>query len=132
VADTAPGKTAQVEVWRKGGAKTLTVSTGKADDEKVASNEAGSAAHGRLGLAVRPLTREERGENHGKGGLLVEEVSGAAERAGVQPGDVVLAVNGAQVHSVQELKDMSAKAGKHVALLIQREDRQLFVPIDLG
>ena len=132
VADKAPGKAAQVEVWRKGGTKTLTVSTGKADDEKVASNDQGKSAHGRLGLAVRPLTREERSENHGHGGLLVEDVSGPAERAGVQPGDVVLAVNGTQVHSVQELKDTAAKGGNHVALLIQREDRQLFVPIELG
>jgi len=132
VADEAPGKSAPVEVWRKGGVKELTVATGKASDEKVASSDEGNAAHGRLGLAVRPLTPEERSENDGKGGLVVEQVSGAAERAGVQPGDLVLALNGTPVRTVQELKAQAARSGKHVALLVQRNDRQLFVPIDLG
>jgi len=132
VADQAPGQRAQVEVWRKGTPRTLTVATGKASDEKVASNDEGGAEHGRLGLAVRPLTREERSQNNGHGGLLVEEVTGAAERAGVQPGDLIIALNGTPVHSAQELREQASKSGKHVALLVQRNDRQLFVPIELG
>jgi serine protease Do len=132
VADEAPGKSAPVEVWRSGHVKELSIATGRASDEKIASNDQGNAEHGRLGLAVRPLTPQERSENNGKGGLVVEQVSGAAERAGVQPGDVVLALNGTPVRSVQELKAQAAKSGKHVALLVQRNDRQLFVPIELG
>jgi serine protease Do len=97
----------------------------------VAKNES-AADQGRLGLAVRPLTKEERSQNNGKGGLLVEQVSGAAERAGVQPGDLVLALNGTPVATPQELRDQAAKAGKRAALLVQRNDRQLFVPIELG
>ncbi len=133
VADKGPGARATVEVWRKGGAKSLTVATGEAKDkEQVASNEPNAATGGRLGLAVRPLTREERGQNNGRGGLVVEQVSGAAERAGVQPGDLVLALNGTPVQSVEQLREQAAKSGKHVALLVQRNDRQLFVPIELG
>jgi hypothetical protein len=30
------------------------------------------------------------------------------------------------------LREQAAKSGKHVALLVQREDRQLFVPIELS
>jgi serine protease Do len=131
VADKGPGAKAAVEVWRKGGAKTLTVATGEGKEEKVAKKDTG-AEHGRLGLAVRPLTKEERGQNNGKGGLLVEQVSGAAERAGVQPGDLVLALNGTPVATPQELRDQAAKAGKRAALLVQRNDRQLFVPIELS
>ena len=132
VADTTPGKRAPVEVWRKGSVKSLSVAPVEKADEKVASNDNSAAAHGRLGVAVRPLTADERRENGGKGGLLVEEVSGAAERAGVQPGDLVLALNGTPVHTPDELRDQVRKSGKHIALLIQREDRQLFVPIELG
>ena len=132
VADTGPGATATVEVWRKGGSKSLTVATGEAKEDRVASNEPDAAAGGKLGLAVRPLTREERTENNGRGGLLVQQVSGAAERAGVQPGDLVLALNGTPVQTVGELREQAAKSGKHVALLVQRNDRQLFVPIELG
>jgi serine protease Do len=135
VADVTPGKTAAVEVWRKGSMKALTVATyeGKAKADETASDESGSGASGgRLGLAVRPLTPEERKENHGRAGLLVEEVSGAAARAGVQAGDLVLSLNGNPVKSVEELRAHALKAGKRVALLIQREGQQLFVPIDLG
>src|SRR6202158_5694678 len=132
VADTAPGSRASVEVWRKGSTRTLTLSTAEAKDEKVASNEADRAPKGRLGLAVRPLTREERGELGGRAGLLVEQVGGAAERAGVQPGDVVLSLNGTTVKSIEELRDAVAKSAKRAALLIQRNNRQLFVPVELG
>ena len=132
VADKGPGASATVEVWRKGAAKSLTVATGEAKQDRVAANEPNAATGGRLGLAVRPLTREERSENNGRGGLVVEQVSGAAERAGVQPGDLVLALNGTPVQSVEQLREQAAKSGKHVALLVQRNDRQLFVPIELG
>jgi serine protease Do len=132
VADKGPGASASIEVWRKGAVKTLTAATGEANKaEKVAKNEA-PVAHGRLGLAVRPLTKEERSQNNGRGGLLVEQVSGAAERAGVQPGDLVLALNGTAVATPQELSEQAAKAGKRAALLVQRDSRQLFVPIELG
>jgi serine protease Do len=133
VADTTPGREAKVEVWRKGEAKTLTVAPTEAKAARVAQNDdADAAPKGRLGLAVRPLTREELAEGGVKGGLVVEQVGGAAERAGVQPGDVVLALNGTTVNSVEQLRTQVAKAGKRVALLIQREDRRLFVPVELG
>ena len=134
VADTAPGKTSPVEIWRKGSAKALTVATyeGKAKaDEDVASNDQ-AAPGGRLGVAVRALTPEERKENKGRGGLLIEDVSGAAARAGIQAGDLLLSFNGNAVKSVEELREHVSKAGKRVALLIQREGQQLFVPVELG
>ena len=134
VADTAPGKSAPVEIWRKGSAKTLTVVTyeGKARAEETASDESRGSNSGRLGLAVRPLTADERKENKGRAGLVVEEVGGAAARAGLQPGDLVLSLNGNPVTTVEQLREHVARAGKRVALLIQREGQQLFVPIELG
>jgi serine protease Do len=132
VADAPVGKTSSVEIWRKGAAKTLSVSTGEAKPmEKVAENDVGSPK-GRLGVAVRPLTPDERKENGGKGGLLVEQVGGAAARAGIQQGDIVLSFNGVAVTTLEALREHVAKAGKSAALLIQRENRQIFVPIELG
>jgi serine protease Do len=131
VADMAPGKSAKVEVWRKGSAQTLTVSTGERKDEKVAANERQAPA-GRLGVAVRPLTAQESKEQGAKGGLVIERVGGAAERAGLQAGDIVLSLNGAPVTSAEQLREQVAKSKGRVALLIQREDRQLFVPVELG
>jgi len=134
VGDTTPGRTVPVQVWRKGAEKTLTVGTyeGKAKDADEVSSTDGAASGGRLGLAVRPLTPEERQENRGRMGLLVEDASGAAAAAGIQPGDLILSFNGSPVKSVDELRGLVAKAGKRVAILIQREGQQLFVPVELG
>ena len=65
-------------------------------------------------------------------GLVVEQVGGAAQRAGVQPGDVVLALNGTPVTTPEQLREQVAKSGRTAALLIQRDNRQLFVPVELG
>jgi serine protease Do len=132
VADAAPGRETAVEVWRKGAAKTIHVATTEGKAERVASNDAADAPKGRLGVAVRALTKEERGDKAGRGGLVVEQVSGAAQRAGVQPGDVVLALNGTPVSTPEQLREQVAKSGKRAALLIQRDERQLFVPVELG
>jgi len=132
VADATPGKDSAVEVWRKGGTKTIRVATTERGVERVAKNDAAETPKGRLGVAVRPLTKEERGENGKRDGVVVEQVGGAAERAGVQPGDVVLALNGTPVATPEELRDAVAKSGKRAALLIQRDNRQLFVPVELG
>ena len=61
----------------------------------------------------------------------MEEVSGPAQAAEIQPGDIILGINGKRVHSVKELEDAAHAAGKNVALLIQREEAQIFVPLRL-
>jgi serine protease Do len=45
---------------------------------------------------------------------------------------VLLALNGTPVATAEQLRDAVAKSGKRVALLVQRDNRQLFVPVDLG
>ena len=134
VGETAPGRTASMEVWRKGATRTLSVATyeGRARNEDVADNDEAAPGTGRLGLAVRPLDAEERGATRGRGGVVVEQASGAAARAGVQSGDVVLSVNGNPVKSVDDLRDHVKRAGKRLALLISREGQQIFVPVELG
>jgi serine protease Do len=133
VAETVPGKQAPMEVWRKGSARQLTVSTTIAAPPKEPVAESDDAApRGRLGLAVRPLAPEERPGSGAKSGLVVEQASGPAARAGIRPGDVVLSFNGSPVKSAEELRSMVGKAGKSAALLIQRDQQQLFVPVELG
>jgi serine protease Do len=133
VAEQPEGKKVEVEVWRNRSAKTLAVGTTQAKAEKLAANDDDAqSAGGRLGVAVRPMSAEEKAEAKGKTGLVVEQASGPARRAGIQPGDVLLSFNGTPLKSVDDLRERVSKAGKSAALLVQREDQQLFVAVELG
>jgi serine protease Do len=128
-----PGDKATLEIWRDGKARTIVATLGNATDDVASADDTGGAAdHGGLGLAVRPLTPEERKEAGVDGGLVVEDVQGPAAVAGIEPGDVVLSVNGAPVNSAQELKKQIHRHDKQVALLVQRGDARIFVPVELG
>ncbi len=132
VADVRPGTTARIEVWRKGAPRELTVTVGEMKAPTVASAKTGEADQGRLGVAVRALTPDEQKEAGVSGGLLVEQAAGAAARAGVQPGDILLALNSTPVKSVEQLRGMVAKSGKRAALLVQRNDAKVYIPVELG
>ena len=132
VAEIKPGTTVKLELLRKGTTKELNVTVGELQNTTVAQEETGTQNHGRLGLMVRPLTPEERQQTGDNTGLLVENSSGPAAQAGIQPGDVIVAMNGTPVTSAKQLSELVARAGKHVALLVQRENVKIFVPVDLG
>ncbi|MGZ5271374.1 MAG: DegQ family serine endoprotease [Ramlibacter sp.] len=127
-----PGDEVQLKVVRQGKTLDVTAALAATNDKVAAADEdKQGASQGRLGLALRPLDRDEQREV-GAAGLVVEDVSGAAARAGVQPGDVVLAVNGTPAKSVEQVRSVVAKADKSVALLIQRGEDKIFVPVRLG
>jgi serine protease Do len=132
IAGLAPGTTVNLEIWRNHATRDISVKLGAMEDKRTASNMSSHEGSGKLGLAVRPLTPEEERSGHLKGGLVVERASGPAAEAGIQPGDVVLAANGAPVANAEELKGAVEKSKGHVALLIQRGDTRLFVPVRVG
>jgi serine protease Do len=133
IGQALPGDKVKLDVWRQGKAMTLTAQLGDAAAKavKTAGNDK-AADQGRLGLALRPLAPQERREVGVDGGLLVEDAQGPAALAGVQPGDVLLAVNGAKVESVEQLRALLGKSTTSLALLIQRDGSQIFVPVRLG
>ena len=129
----APGDRVKLKVWRDHGERTIDAKLGSADEsaEKVVA-EAGPADGNQLGLSLRPLTREEKREAKLDAGLVVEQAGGAAARAGIQAGDVLLAINGKPVQSVEQVKGVIAAKPKSVALLVQREGETIFVPVKVG
>jgi serine protease Do len=133
IADIAPGQAAKLTIWRDGKQREVTVKVGTQTNPKVAAAEsAGGSQQGKLGLQVRPLTPQERSQAEVKGGVLVQGVSGPAARAGIQPGDVVLAAGGTPVSNVDQLKSLVGKAKGAIDLLVQRGDAKIFIPIELG
>lgn len=132
IGNMSPGEKATIDVWRDGKPVALTATIGSWDNtQKVASNNTSSSAHEKLGLAVRPLTPQERQEV-GHGGLVVENSEGPAALAGIQPGDVILSVGPHNVTTVEGLKQQVDKAGKNIALLIERNGQKIFVPVTIG
>jgi serine protease Do len=132
VSMTAPGTRISLDILRAGKPMSLTATIGSASGQKSADNGGnGSSDQQRLGLSVRPLTPEER-EQVGSSGLLVQDAEGRAAAAGIQQGDVVLSVNGTPVRSVGDLRSLVHGSDKQIALLIQRGDSRIFVPVALG
>ncbi|MEX3556210.1 MAG: Do family serine endopeptidase, partial [Burkholderia gladioli] len=129
IASLKPGTKADLQIWRDKARKDVTVTlTSLADNQQVAGND----EQGRLGVAVRQLSPQERAGSSLTHGLVVQQATGPAANAGIQPGDVILAVNGRPVSSPEQLRDAVKNAGNSLALLIQRDDAQIFVPVDLS
>ncbi|WP_313953116.1 DegQ family serine endoprotease [Accumulibacter sp.] len=132
VAALKPGTQVKLQIWRKGGTRDIALSVGEIPTPALAANGTEQVDHSRLGLALRPLTPQERQQADSPGGLMVDSVSGPAARAGIRPGDIVLSLNGQAVNNVKELRALLDKSGGMVALLIERDDAKIFVPVDIG
>ena len=127
VASVKPGSKSSLEVWRDGSKRTLAVTVGELKADQVASAKPASRGGedtGKLGLAVRPLEDAS--------GLVVENASGPAARAGIRRGDVVVLVNGKPVKTANDLQSAAAKAKGTLAVLVKRGDQSIFVPIEIG
>jgi serine protease Do len=132
VAATDPGKAVALQVWRDRATREVKVKLGQTTDENVVAASDDGASAGRLGMMVRPLSAEEKQQVELTDGLVVENVDGPAAEAGVRPGDIVIAANGTSVKSVEQLRSVVSGSKRHVALLVQRGDARVFVPVELG
>ncbi len=134
IGQAAPGQKVTMQIWRQGKAEDIVAKLGDASDKPAKVAAAGDEALGKakLGLALRPLQPGEKREAGVGSGLLIEDVAGPAAMAGVQPGDVLLAINGTPVTQPDQVRAAVAKADKSVALLIQRDGQRIFVPVHLG
>ncbi|MDQ6626956.1 MAG: Do family serine endopeptidase [Pseudomonadota bacterium] len=128
----APGERVRLSVWRDRAERTIEAKLGGVPDSEKVADAGDTAPAGQLGLGLRPLTRQEMKEAKIDSGLVVENVGGPAERAGIQQGDVLLAINGKAVQSVDQLRKVLETKPKSVALLVQRDGEKIFVPVRLG
>ncbi len=132
---SAPGDKVALDVWRDGKIVRLDARLANAEDKPDVAERAdviGADDSARLGLALRPLEPNERRQSGIVNGLVIEDAAGAAASAGVQPGDVLLSVNGRAVNSVSQVRDAVGKSSKSVALLIQRGADRIFFPVRIG
>lgn len=140
VAATKPGNKAMVQLWRKGAVLEVPLVVGEIQDnaEKITAkdskeDQSQSQSVSRLGLTLSELNDEQKAELQVDGGLLVEDVKGAAARSELQRGDVILAIGNIELRTVEQFNEVLKKVeqGRNIALLVRRSDGTVYVPIRL-
>lgn len=129
-----PGDQIDMEVWRQGARTTLHA---RLDDAKpTATGQARAVVApvptGRFGLALRPLPPAPTRDGGTSAGLLIEGVSGVSAKAGVQAGDLLLAIDGQPVGTVAQAQALAERSVKAAALLVQRGGMRIYIPLRLG
>ncbi|MFO1319454.1 MAG: DegQ family serine endoprotease [Burkholderiales bacterium] len=132
IGEGRPGADTRIEIWRDGKSRQVAVKLGEMPAERVAQAEPSTAAPAQLGLVVRPLSGAEKDRLGTTGGVVVERSEGPAARAGIRPGDVILALNSESIDSAEELKGLVDRAKDRVAVLVQRNNARFYVPVPLG
>jgi serine protease Do len=127
-----------VSVWRNGAVRQVAVTVAELEQGKAPQREVPAAKPPApakpLGLSVAPLGEAQKTALGGRTGVVVETAEGAAARAGLRPGDIILAIDQADVASAQAFAAQAARAvpGKPVVLLVRRGDSSRYVVLRPG
>jgi serine protease Do len=140
VGATPPGSQVTVGLWRRGGHKEIELTVGEMptnvpsakEDGKHGGPAAGESVE-RLGLTLSELSADQKNELKVNGGLQVEGAEGAAARAGLQRGDIILAIGNVEVRSLEQFNEVlkSVPKGRNIALLVRRDDVTSYVALKL-
>ena len=129
VGNTKPGTVSKLQIWRRGSSKELSITVGEFEPEKPAKKAAAPAekpatsqAAKFLGLTLSDLTDAQKKELKLRGGVRVDAAAEAAARAGIQEGDVILALANTETPTVQVLEGLVSKLDrtKPVSVLVRR------------
>ena len=130
-----PGSKASLQVFRRGAYKDLNVTVVEFEAERPhrTADREGAAkpapTQTSLGMAVSDLTDAQKRELKIKGGVRVDSVEGAAAKAGLREGDVVMAIENTEIGSAKQFEQLVAKADKTkpVTLLVRRGENANFL-----
>jgi serine protease Do len=124
VGNTRPGNRSSITVFRRGGQRDLTVTVAELEaerpDRKAATPEPAkpqpSAVSQSLGLTLAELSAAQKKELDLKGGVRVSAAEGAAARAGLREGDVIVSVANTEVSGVKDFEAVVSKLDKSRAV----------------
>ena len=134
VGATKPGSKATVSVWRKGGARDLSINVAELESDKVAKKSDKKSkkeqVSNALGIYVSDLTDAQKKETSG-GGVVIDNVEGPSAQVGLRPGDIILSMNNVDVKDAKQFVAMLSKIDikKSVVVLVRRGDASQFVLI---
>jgi len=128
VGNTKPGTRSAIQVWRRGSSKDMHITVGEFEADKPAKKASAAEKPQTgtlskvLGLTVSELSDAQKKELKLRGGVRVDAVAEPASRAGIQEGDVILALANIETPNVPTLEALVAKLdrSKPVSLLVRR------------
>ncbi len=138
VGGTAPDTKATLQVWRRGKTHDLSITVDTLEPDEASQPTAAAkgsksedAKVDALGLVVADLTEAERKELRIAGGVRVERAEGAAANVGINPGDVLLALNDHDISNAKQFAELVSKVDKSRtnALLVRRGELTQWVPL---
>ena len=128
------GKKVELKIWRKGQEKQVTVTLQEfPDEEKLAAQEDTSGSGGELGMVVAdvsPAIAQRLGLDVSEGVVVKEiDMDGAAARAHLRQGDLILSLNGKTVKTAREFAQgiRSLAAGALIRMQVLRGNGKLFI-----
>jgi serine protease Do len=130
-----PGSKATLQVFRRGAYKDLNVTVVEFDPEPLKRTSERETkptpVMGSLGIAAVELSDAQRRDLKVKGGVRVESVEGAAAKAGIREGDVILSLDNTEVSGAKQFETLVAKLDKSraVTALVRRGDSVNFIII---
>ena len=128
VGGTAPGTQSKIQVFRRGSYRDVTVAVVEFEPERPTRVSQAPApapsTTSAIGAAVSDLSDVQKRELKVRGGVVVDAVDGAAARAGLREGDVILSVNNSEVSDAKQFNALVAKADKNrpISLMVRRGD----------
>jgi serine protease Do len=138
VGSVRPGTRVGVQVFRRGSYRDFSVTVAEVEPERAARTvdrePRPKASVDSIGLVVADLTEVQKRELKIKNGVRVESVEGAAAKAGLREGDVILSLDNAEVTSAKQFESAAAKLDKSrsVTLLVKRGEAANFIVIKPG
>lgn len=135
VGNTKPGSRVNLTVFRRGGQRELPITVAEIEQEQAAARtrpiqpapdekaKASSPAAQSIGVVVAELSANDKRDAKVKGGVKVQAVSeGAAQRAGLREGDIIVAIGNTEINSVKEFDAAVAKLDKSkpIPVLLRR------------
>jgi serine protease Do len=139
VGRTKIGESVPVVVMRNKKQKTLRVTIEKLEENTAARIKAGSKpgrlVDDRLAVEIAELTQQQREQyDVEKGGVIVVTVEkGAAAKAGLRRGDVVVSLNNLQITSAKQFLDIARDlpGDKAIPVLVQRQQGAIFLALKI-